>query len=45
VEETKGSAVESAKAFIAGGFGGVAAVLVGKYRFPGNFAISVDPSF
>lgn len=29
-EETPGSAVDSIKAFIAGGFGGVAAVLVGQ---------------
>jgi hypothetical protein len=29
VEEAKGSALESAKSFVAGGFGGVAAVLVG----------------
>jgi len=51
-EETKGSAVESAKAFIAGGFGGVAAVLVGhpfdltKTRLqtapPGTYTGAVD---
>lgn len=32
-EESRGSAVESAKSFIAGGFGGVAAVLVGACGF------------
>jgi hypothetical protein len=30
VEETKNSAIDNAKSFIAGGFGGVSAVLVGE---------------
>ncbi|TFK36860.1 carnitine/acyl carnitine carrier [Crucibulum laeve] len=52
VEETRGSAAESVKAFIAGGFGGVAAVLVGhpfdltKTRLqtasPGTYTGAVD---
>jgi len=39
-DEIRGSATESAKSFFAGGFGGIAAVLVGKSSRPISFPMS-----